>query len=80
MGLPLWAWMINGVVAALGVLAVLYVGCLRFLYEAQLTELLVEAHRLRAQYQERLDAIRRGEVIFTGMKTGIDAAPDGHEA
>lgn len=64
MTLPLWAWLLNALFAVAGLLAAGYTMAVRFMHELQVHDLRLEAHRLRAIYEERLDALRRGEVTL----------------
>lgn len=63
MGLPVWALVLNGVIAAAGLLGIAYALAVRFLHELQVHDLRLEVHRLRAEYEARMDAIRRGQVV-----------------
>lgn len=61
-------------------LAVLHTAAVRYLHEVHVHELRVEANRLRAEYQRRLDALRRRteaeiQVIDPGLpqsEAGLD--------
>lgn len=77
MGLPVWALVLNGVIAAAGLLGIAYALAVRFLHEIQVHDLKLEVHRLRAEYEARMEAIRRGQIITVeahGDEKARDAA------
>lgn len=65
-------------VSGLGLLGVAYIAASRLLQELSLHDLRVEAYRLRAEYQRRLEEIKKGqseqvELLVPGLHaTGAD--------
>jgi len=75
----------TGVIAAVAVFAILHAVAVRFLHEVHVHDLRVEAHRLRRDYNKRLEALRRRaesgvEILSPGMaqdgEFGVDIIDD----
>ncbi len=71
----------TGLIAGFAVFAILHAAAVRYLHEVHIHDLRVEAHRLRADYARRLEALRRGaalnvEIVSPGLARGAETGVD----